>query len=125
MLCYRSDGKDFIYVINTIFAVVAMIGCSFIMPMEEPPKEQDTEANQAPESPPSTFEVVIQQAVSASKLFLSDPKMPMMMGMNLSFGTGPIGSYARLTASAGVAAAYINSYTTGIVANYFLYVDNG
>jgi len=100
-----SDGKDFIYVINTIFAVVAMLLCLLIMPMDDPPKEDESKDVDAASSTPSTLQTLIAQAASAMRLFVSDPKMPMMMGMNLSFG---------------VTAAYINSYTTGIVANYFL-----
>merc|ERR1712224_535385 len=95
-----TQGKDFIYVINTISAVAAMIGCCFIHPMENEPTEgSDTEASKTEESPPSTFEIIIKQATSATALFINDPKMPMMMGMNLAFG---------------VSAAYMNSYTTGV-----------
>lgn len=92
----------------------------FIMPLpaaaQKPAASDPVQAEEEPEATkpwfrgqpkpqPSTCERVFEQAASASKLFISDSKMPLMMGMNFSFA---------------VAAAYMNAYVTGIPANYFL-----
>eukprot|EP00656_Telonema_subtile_P046490 TRINITY_DN5296_c0_g1_i3.p1 TRINITY_DN5296_c0_g1~~TRINITY_DN5296_c0_g1_i3.p1 ORF type:complete len:512 (-),score=149.29 TRINITY_DN5296_c0_g1_i3:66-1601(-) len=97
-----SGGKDFIYVINTILAVLAVFGCLFIMPMED---EKTDEEENAPKEQLPMSQVMVKQAISASILFVTDPKMPLMMGMNVSFG---------------IAAAYMNSYVTGIVLTFYL-----
>lgn len=69
-----SEGKDFIYVINTIFAVVAAIGCCFIMDLSDGAAQKVSSV--------STLDSI----KAAGELFFSDPKMPMMMGMNICFG---------------------------------------
>jgi len=96
-----SDGKDFIYVINTICAVVAACGCYFIMDLPDPVPEPDSEAASKPQSPPSTLE----KLTEAGKLFVFDPKMSMMCGMNICFG---------------ISAAYMNGMVTGPVVTYYL-----
>merc|ERR1712166_85377 len=98
-----ASGKDFIYVINAIFAVLAVFGCFFIMPMEDEKKDEEEQTVQTVKDPWHT--IMVKQAMAASIIFVTDPKMPVMMGMNVSFG---------------IAAAYINSYTTGIVINFYL-----
>eukprot|EP00658_Telonema_sp_P-2_P009584 TRINITY_DN13575_c0_g1_i5.p1 TRINITY_DN13575_c0_g1~~TRINITY_DN13575_c0_g1_i5.p1 ORF type:complete len:401 (-),score=102.85 TRINITY_DN13575_c0_g1_i5:460-1662(-) len=97
-----AQGKNFIYVINTICAVLAVFGCLRIMPLKEDDKEEDP-GQMAAREPLLT--IMTRQALAASKLFITDPKMPLMMSMNIAFG---------------VTAAYINSYTTSVVATHFL-----
>jgi len=86
-----SAGKHFIYVINTVCAVIATLACVFIMdlkPVKETPKQG-----------------ICDQIKSAGALFFSDPKMPLMMGMNVCFA---------------FSGAYLNAYITGQVATYYL-----
>merc|ERR1712195_72223 len=54
-----------------------------------------------PQSPPSTLE----KLTEAGKLFVFDPKMSMMCGMNICFG---------------ISAAYMNGMVTGPVVTYYL-----
>jgi len=89
-----SWGKNMIYVINTVAAVAAAIGCSCIMDMPAP-KDQK----------PVTSETIVEKASSALKLLFTDPKMPLMMGMNVAFG---------------VVSAYLNGYLIGQVATRYL-----
>eukprot|EP00656_Telonema_subtile_P037798 TRINITY_DN4216_c0_g1_i1.p1 TRINITY_DN4216_c0_g1~~TRINITY_DN4216_c0_g1_i1.p1 ORF type:complete len:493 (-),score=108.54 TRINITY_DN4216_c0_g1_i1:146-1624(-) len=85
-----AAGKNFIYVINTICAVLSALACCSILPMPAP--------KQAPVN--TTREIL-----SAGKLFISDPKMPLMTGINLTFG---------------VVSAYVNGYIISTVATHYL-----
>jgi len=97
-----SGGKDFIYVINTICAVLAAIGCMFIMDLQDPKRRPDAESGvQGKEEKPT----VLSNILGAGKLFLFDPKMVMMMSMNICFG---------------LAAAYMNGMVTGPVVTYYV-----
>lgn len=89
-----SGGKNMIYVINTLCAVAAAIGCAFIMDMPQPA-----------DAKPVSASTVVEKTTAAVKLFVTDPKMPLMMGMNVAFG---------------VVAAYVNGYLISPVGTRYL-----
>jgi len=96
-----SGGKDFIYVINTVFAVVAALGCLMIRDLPKIEEEEDSEAAPEKEKPVG----VIANITEAGELFIFDPKMALMMSMNIAFS---------------ISAAYMNGMVTGPVATYYL-----
>jgi len=104
-----SGGKDFIYVINTVFAVVAALGCVLIRDLPALEEEEDAEAREvvspAAAAQREQAKGTIANVIEAGELFLFDPKMAMMMSMNIAFG---------------ISAAYMNGMVTGPVATYYL-----
>merc|ERR1711988_135402 len=98
-----SEGKDFIYVINTICAVAAALGCATIMDLPDAPPVGKPAGGEA--SQPAVQPTIIDRMLSAAKLFVADPKMPLMMGINVCFG---------------IAASYMNGYVTGPVVKMYI-----
>jgi len=91
-------GKDFIYVINTLCAVAACIGCMFIYEMPQPPaKKEDKEQSQIAK--------ICEKSMAAGRLFFTNPKMPLMASMNIAFG---------------IVSAYLNGYLIGQVASRYI-----
>lgn len=93
------QGKDMIYVINTCCAAVAAACCFLIADLDiqlgQPVQLQEPIG-------------LLREVLSATKLFMKDPKMPLMCGMNCVFG---------------FSMSYMNGYVTGIVVPF--YIENG
>ena len=110
-------GKDMIYVVNSVLAVVATAGCSVILSLPPAPEERK-EATVAQ----SWLETLCSKVSTVVVMLVTDPKMPLMLWTNVSFGGLIHSMIARIEVEldTGMVFAYINSHLTGVVVNYFL-----